>query len=194
MRRIHCGPLVLLAAVLGCADAGTSDGTLRYYLSADPVTLDPALSTDVQSGEMVAMLFDNLVQFDVDGRLVPGLATRWEVDSTGRVYTFHVRTGARFHDGRPVTARDVEASILRALAPGSTGRHWPLEPIQGAREYADGSAQGIAGLIVESDAEIAAGIQRDAPVQPRAGKHAVAALPCQADRGSDRRFDRGHQR
>src|SRR5688572_24623290 len=154
MRRIHCGPLVLLAAVLGCADAGTSDGTLRYYLSADPVTLDPALSTDVQSGEMVAMLFDNLVQFDVDGRLVPGLATRWEVDSTGRVYTFHVRTGARFHDGRPVTARDVEASILRALAPGSTGRHWPLEPILGAREYAGGTADGIRGLRVPDDTTV----------------------------------------
>ena len=126
MSRISCGSVLLLAVALGCADSGTSDGTLRYYLSADPVTLDPALSTDVQSGEMVTMLFDNLVRLDVDGRLVPGLATRWEVDSTARIYTDHLRTGAAFHDGRPVTARDVEASILRAMAPGSTGRHWPL--------------------------------------------------------------------
>jgi len=154
MRRLHCGPFLLLAAAIGCADSGTSEGTLRYYLSADPVTLDPALSTDVQSGEMVTMLFDNLVQLDVDGRLVPGLATRWEVDSTGHTYTFHLRTGAAFHDGRPVTARDVEASILRALAPGSTGRHWPLEPIRGAREYADGKARGIAGLRVPDDTTV----------------------------------------
>src|SRR5688572_20701476 len=154
MRRIHCGPLVLLAAVLGCADAGTSDANLRYYLTADPVTLDPALSTDVQSGEMVTMLYDNLVQFDVDGALQPGLATRWEVDSTGRTYTFHLRTGAAFHDGRPVTARDVEASILRAMAPGTTGRHWPLEPIRGAREYAAGSAKEIAGMLVPDDSTV----------------------------------------
>jgi ABC-type transport system substrate-binding protein len=151
MRRLHGALLLLLAA---CADAGTSDANLRYYLTADPVTLDPALSTDVQTGEMVAMLFDNLVQFDVDGRLQPGLATRWEVDSTGRTYTFHLRTGPAFHDGRPVTARDVEASILRAMAPGSTGRHWPLEPIRGAREYAAGSSGTIAGLRVPDDTTV----------------------------------------
>ena len=134
--------------------AGTSSGSLRYYLTADPVTLDPALSTDVQSGEVVAMIYDNLVQFDVDGRLAPGLAKTWESDSTGRVYTFHLRTGVTFHDGRPVTARDVEASILRALAPGSRGRDWPLEPIEGARAYAEGSAQGIAGMRVPDDTTI----------------------------------------
>jgi ABC-type transport system substrate-binding protein len=151
MRRFLPALLTLLAA---CADAGTSSGSLRYYLTADPVTLDPALSTDVQSGEVVAMIYDNLVQFDVDGRLAPGLAKTWESDSTGRVYTFHLRTGVTFHDGRPVTARDVEASILRALAPGSRGRDWPLEPIEGARAYAEGSAQGIAGMRVPDDTTI----------------------------------------
>ena len=151
MRRFLPALLTTLAA---CADAGTSSGSLRYYLTADPVTLDPALSTDVQSGEVVAMLYDNLVQFDVDGRLVPGLARTWESDSTGRVYAFHLRTGVTFHDGRPVTARDVEASILRALAPGSRGRDWPLEPIRGAREYAAGNAQGISGMQVPDDTTI----------------------------------------
>ena len=114
--------LLFILALGGCADAGRSAGALRYYLSADPVTLDPAMSTDVQSGEMVTMLFDNLTRYTVDGELEPGLATRWEVDSAGRTWTFHLRTDARFHDGRPVTARDVEASILRALAPGARGR------------------------------------------------------------------------
>ena len=151
MSRFVCLPLLLLAA---CADAGTNSDTLRYYLSADPVTLDPALSTDVQSGEVVAMVFDNLVQFDVDGELQPGLATRWETDSTGRIYTFHLRTDATFHDGRAVTARDVEASLLRALAPGSRGRHWPLEPIRGARQYAAGSAPSIDGLRVPDDTTV----------------------------------------
>ena len=115
MRRLLTALVPLLAA---CADAGTSSGNLRYYLTADPVTLDPALSTDVQSGEVVAMIYDNLVQFDVDGRLVPGLATRWESDSTGRVYTFHLRTGATFHTalGR---ATDATACPCRASAPAA---------------------------------------------------------------------------
>ena len=150
MRRLA----ILLVLVAACADAGRDSGTLRYYLTADPVTLDPSLSTDVQSGEMITMLFDNLVRFDVDAKLVPGVATRWEVDSTASVYTFHLRSGVTFHDGRPLTAKDVEASILRALAPGSRGRHWPLEPIQGAIDYAEGRADGISGLSVPDDSTV----------------------------------------
>src|SRR5574337_841060 len=160
MRRSLLPVLLLLAA---CAKAGTDRGTLRYYLSADPVTLDPALSTDVQSGEVIAMLFDNLVRFDVDGKLVPGLATRWEADSGGLRYTFHLRTGARFTDGRAVTARDVRASILRALAPGARGgRLWPLEPIHGARDYEAGRARDIAGIQVPDDSTI--GFTLDPPL------------------------------
>src|SRR5689334_23374088 len=122
--------LAFAAAGAGCGGGESGGGsTLQYYLSADPQTLDPALSTDVQSGEVVTTLFDNLVQFDVDGKLVPGLATRWEADSTGRVYTFHLRTDATFLGGRKVTAGDARASILRALEPGSKGgRQWPLLP------------------------------------------------------------------
>jgi peptide/nickel transport system substrate-binding protein len=109
----------------------------------------------VQSGEVVTLLFDNLVQFDTDGRLQPGLAARWESDRTGEVYTFHVRAGATFHDGRPIGARDVRASMLRALDPASkTGRQWPLFPIAGAREYAAGTARTVPGLAVPDDSTI----------------------------------------
>jgi oligopeptide transport system substrate-binding protein len=128
---------------------------LAYYLSADPASLDPALSSDVQSGEIIALLFDNLVQFDTEGRLVPGLATRWESDRTGTAYTFHLRAGVRFHDGRPLDARAVRASLLRALAPGSrAARQWPLLPISGAHEYAAGTARTVSGIAVPDDSTI----------------------------------------
>jgi len=128
---------------------------LSYFLTADPASLDPAASNDVQSGEMVALLFDNLVQFDVDGRLVPGLAARWEADPTGTVYTFHLRSNAKFHDGRPVSAPVVRASMLRALAPGSgAARVWPLMPIKGAREYAAGTAGSVPGMAVPDDSTV----------------------------------------
>src|SRR3954466_11146853 len=110
--------LALVTAACAVGDAPRGNG-LQYYLSADPASLDPALSNDVQSGEVVTLLFDNLVQFDADARLEPDLATRWEADSSGRIYTFHLRTGPRFHDGRPIRAGDVRASILRALDPAT---------------------------------------------------------------------------
>ncbi len=167
---------ILLVLVAACADAGRDSGTLSYYLTADPVTLDPALSTDVQSGEMITMLFDNLVRFDVEATLVPGVASRWEVDSTATVYTFHLRPGVTFHDGRPLTAKDVEASILRALAPGSRGRHWPLQPIQGALDYAEGRASGISGLEVPDDSTVIFTLREPLNIFPKFLAMPVAAI------------------
>jgi len=173
MKRLTPALLLLAAA---CADAGTSDTTLRYYLSADPVTLDPALSTDVQSGEIITMLFDNLVRFDEDGKLVAGVASRWEADSTGRIYTFHLRPAVTFPGGRRITARDVEASLARALAPGSKGRHWPLEPIAGAAEFAAGSAERIRGLEVVDDTTVRFTLTEPLNIFPKFLAMPVAAI------------------
>ena len=70
-------PLFPLLLLLGACRPGSAPANrLEYYLSADPASLDPARSTDVQSGEVVTLLFDNLVQLDPDGVLQAGLATR----------------------------------------------------------------------------------------------------------------------
>ena len=146
-------PLLLLVGACGPGPAPAS--RLEYYLSADPASLDPARSTDVQSGEVVTLLFDNLVQLDPDGVLRPGLASRWEGDSTGRRYTFHLRRGAAFQDGRTIDAVAVRASILRALAPATQAtRQWPLLPIRGAVEYAAGKSRTLAGIAVPDDSTI----------------------------------------
>src|SRR5918994_283826 len=145
MRRIL---LATLLALPSCADQG-GGATLNYYFTYDPRSLDPALSTDVPTGEVVSFLFDNLTQFDADAKLIPGLARDWETDPSGQRYTFHLRTGATFHDGRPIKATDVRASLLRALAPGVTGgRSWPLYPVRGARAYAAGETKTVDGISV----------------------------------------------
>lgn len=147
---IICG----LPPLAGCSDPGTS-AVLHYALSQDPRSLDPALSTDVPTGEMVTLVFDNLVQVQPDGSIGPGLARQWIVDSTGSVYTFHLRQGVEFHDGAPLTAATVRASLLRALAPGTSGgRGWPLYPIRGARAYAAGEQQEVAGIEIRNDSTL----------------------------------------
>jgi ABC-type transport system substrate-binding protein len=173
-RFLSSGLLLLAACAVGDAPRGSA---LQYFLSADPASLDPALSSDVQSGEMIAVLFDNLVQFDVDARLQPGLATRWETDTTGTVYTFHLRTGPTFHDGRPITARSVRASMLRALDPASrAARQWPLFPIAGAREYAAGKAQRVRGIAVPDDSTIVFTLTEPLNVFPKLLAMPVAAV------------------
>jgi ABC-type transport system substrate-binding protein len=176
LRRSQLPCLLVLAAACAVGERPRGSG-LQYYESADPASLDPALSNDVQSGEVMTLLFDNLVQFDPDAQLRPGLATRWEADATGAVYTFHLRTGARFHDGRPIVARDVRASILRALDPAlRAGRQWPLFPIKGAREYAAGKARSVEGIAVPDDSTVVFTLTEPLNIFPKFLAMPVAAL------------------
>src|SRR5213596_608793 len=111
MRALLGLALVGLTAATACGGkrAGAGGRGLTYYESYDPRSLDPALSTDVPTGEMVTLAFDGLTQFDADGRLLPALADRWTAgqDGSGSRYVFHLRpgetrTGCRSHPVPPV--------------------------------------------------------------------------------------------
>jgi ABC-type transport system substrate-binding protein len=148
---LHRLPFLALLGLLACASPD-DPRTLNYYFYYDPRSLDPALSTDVPTGEVIALLFDNVTQFDAEGHLQPGLARSWDNDAQGLTYTFHIRTGVRFHDGRPLTARSVRDSYLRALDPAiKGGRAWPLYPIQGARAHANGDTTAHVGIAAPDD-------------------------------------------
>ena len=145
-----------LVATIACGRTAPGRAGLVYYESYDPRSLDPALSTDVPTGEMVTLAFDGLTQFDPDGRLEPALADRWTASPDGRRYVFHLRAGVKFHNGTPLTAAAVRASFLRVLAPGTRGgRPWPLYPIAGAEEYAAGRAAGVRGMTLRDDSGLA---------------------------------------
>lgn len=174
MRRLLVG-LLLLSACGG--DVGGGATTLNYFFSYDPRSLDPALSTDVPTGELASLLFDNLTQFDPDGRVVPGLARTWESDSSGRIYTFHLRKGAAFHDGRPIGAREVRASFERALAPSNTGgRSWPLQPIKGARAFAAGEAKAVEGIQTPDDSTVVLTLEEPLNLFPKLLAMPVTAI------------------
>lgn len=151
MRRYALLLLVLLGPQCRAPDNRT---TLTWYFSFDPRSLDPAFSSDVPSGIVAALLFDNVTQFDPAGRLQPGLARRWETDRAGLTYTFHLRPGVRYHDGRALVAADVRASWLRALSPTTKGgRAWPLLPIRGGRAYAAGTDT-VVGIAAPNDSTV----------------------------------------
>src|SRR5207237_9721794 len=87
MRALRVTTLACLVVPAACGggDAGSARqpgshrSSLVYYETYDPRSLDPALSTDVPTGEMVALAYDGLTQFDPDGKLLPALADRWPV-------------------------------------------------------------------------------------------------------------------
>ena len=143
--------------------AHPSGNELRLY-SEQPETLDPAIAQDVTSHRFVALIFSGLVALDSNLEVVPDLAESWEVDDSGTVYTFHLRTNARFHNGRAVTAKDVRYSLERACDPkrGSVKRAQSyLDDIVGVMERTKGQADSIAGVKVLDDYTIQ--ITIDAP-------------------------------
>lgn len=164
--------LCLVGLLVACNGGGSGgDGRKRglvYYETYDPRSLDPALSTDVPTGEMVTLLFDGLTQLDPDGRLLPGLADRWTAERKGQRYVFHVRPGVKFHDGRPLAAADVKRSFLRVLDPATRGgRVWPLLPIAGADDYAAGRAADVRGIELLGDTAIALTLTEPLAVFPK---------------------------
>ena len=181
--------LFLCSLLLACGgDTGGGRGTgLVYYETYDPRSLDPALSTDVPTGEMVTLLFDGLTQFDPDGRLLPGLADRWRAERSGQRYVFHLRPGVKFHDGRRLVAADVKRSFLRVLDPATRGgRVWPLLPIGGAADYAAGRTTDVRGIELLGDTGVAFTLTEPLAVFPKFLAMPVAAVvptPVPADFG-----------
>lgn len=126
-------------ALGGCGRAGGSapDGSLRAAFGQPVTDLDPYnAGTAVDEASLIVkrLVFDTLVRHE-DGRLVPGLATSWKrTDDT--TWVFDLRPGVRFHDGSPLTARDVVACVERTKAVKSAqSALWA--PVRSARADGD---------------------------------------------------------
>jgi peptide/nickel transport system substrate-binding protein/oligopeptide transport system substrate-binding protein len=122
-------------------------GTLLFADDEDVRTLDPAIGYDVVSWCAEHLLFDQLLAYDDDLKLGPGLAESYEISPDGTVYTFHLRKGVRFHNGREMTSADVRYSIERLFSPdvASPGASF-LGGIVGAEEFEAQKSPQIAGL------------------------------------------------
>ena len=84
-------------------------GTLTIAMRGDIQSTHPYLSYDIVGISYRYNVFDALVEWDLDGKIVPALAESWKVD--GKNITFTMRKGVKFHNGDPVTAADVKFSI-----------------------------------------------------------------------------------
>lgn len=106
-------------------------GIFRRALQAEPTSLDPARATGEVEGLVVANLFSNLVRIADDGSVIADLAETWTVSPDARTYLFRLRPGVRFHDGRPLEAKDVAYSFRRLVDTAEASpRAWVLEDVE----------------------------------------------------------------
>lgn len=98
---------VLLAGCSSTYPSSSEPGALNFLIEFSPTSLDPRIGTDAQSEHLHGLIFDSLIAHDAQMNTIPDLAERWE-NPDPLTYTFHLRRGVKFHDGRPCTSADVK--------------------------------------------------------------------------------------
>jgi ABC-type transport system substrate-binding protein len=146
---------LLLAAACSPGQGHAAGGRLRScrlkaVIVPRPVSLLPYEGIHFADGQLTDAIFSNLVYADHRGRLAPELAHSWEASADHRVYTFHLRRGVRFHDGRPFTAADVVFTLENLMAK-TRGRYVEMQCIEGSAGFLAGAAQRVSGLRILDD-------------------------------------------
>jgi oligopeptide transport system substrate-binding protein len=128
-------------------------GTALTLPGAEPPTLDPALAGDSSSVEYIVELFSGLVTLNDKLEPAPDLAQKWEISPDGKTYTFTLRQGVKFHNGKDLKAGDFKYSLERACNPKteSTVADTYLGDIVGAADVLSGKATAISGVQVVDD-------------------------------------------
>ncbi len=126
---------------------GVSRQTSLFLSWGEILTLDPALFEGSPAG-IVGAIFSGLVRIDKDLKVVPDIAEKWDVSDNGKTYTFYLREGVKFHDGKPVTAHDFKHSWERACDPETESEKARLflGDIVGAKEMLAGEATELRGV------------------------------------------------
>ena len=100
--------LFLALAISSCSRTVTTEpGVVNFLIESMPTNLDPRIGTDAVSQRMDSLLFSSLVELDAQRIPRGDLAERWETPDPV-TYVFHLRSGVKFHDGRPLTSADVK--------------------------------------------------------------------------------------
>ncbi|RUW17370.1 ABC transporter substrate-binding protein, partial [Mesorhizobium sp. M1A.F.Ca.IN.020.06.1.1] len=146
-----------LALMLGMASARADDavdpnakqgGAITITYKDDVATLDPAIGYDWQNWSMIKSLFDGLMDYEPGTtKLKPDLAESYEISPDGKTFTFKLRHGVKFHNGREMTADDVKYSLDRVTNPKtqSPGAGF-FGSIKGYDEVAAGKANSLSGV------------------------------------------------
>jgi peptide/nickel transport system substrate-binding protein len=115
LRRVAL-PLAALCVLIAASTAGGASraGTLIFAGAGEPAYLDPALVSDGESFRVTEQIFEGLVKLRPGTtKIVPALATSWKLSGKGRVWTFNLRKGVRFHDNTPWNAAAACANFNR---------------------------------------------------------------------------------
>jgi oligopeptide transport system substrate-binding protein len=161
--------IMALAIILvpGCTGRGQRPvaGTLRFNISTEPPTLDWTIATDQASQRVIVNIMAGLTRFDGRLRPVPDLAAGWDVLDHGRRYVFHLRPGARWTDGKPVTADQFVYAWRRLVAPDTAAEYaYFIYMVKNAEAINSGKEKDVARLGVRAPDALTLEVELTRPV------------------------------
>jgi peptide/nickel transport system substrate-binding protein len=123
--------IAILASVLTLASGASppdaqpkSGGTLVLTYQPEPSSLSTIATTAVPTALVASKIFESLLTYEWGMKAQPSLAESWKVSPDGLTWTFNLRKGVRFHDGKPFTSADVKFSVEKVVRPfHSRGRN-----------------------------------------------------------------------
>ncbi|MBQ6059125.1 MAG: peptide ABC transporter substrate-binding protein [Clostridia bacterium] len=145
--------VMLFGVLAGCNKKTEDDGAqepaekqLAVQVGPDPETIDPALNSAVDGGNMLLHLYECLLTVDQAGELAPGAAETWETSEDGLTWTFHLRDGLKWSDGSDLTAEDFVYSWKRVVDPATAAPYAEtvLQNVKGFEAAAAGDVDALA--------------------------------------------------
>src|SRR5688500_2783266 len=107
---------------ISCSQPPPEPGVITIAIPVSPNNLDPRFGTDENSARAHQLLFNDLLRWDEQNRLAPGLAASWETEDY-QTYRIRLRDGVKFHDGRELTSEDVVFTFKTMLDPAFASPH-----------------------------------------------------------------------
>jgi peptide/nickel transport system substrate-binding protein len=153
LKGVALGALIAGAGMTPAQQAMAGEGNIIVTYKDDVSTLDPAIGYDWQNWSMIKSLFDGLMDYEPGTTtLMPDLATGYTVSDDGLTYSFTLRKGVKFHNGREFKASDVKYSLERVVNPKtqSPGAGF-FETIKGFAEASAGETESLSGVEIVDD-------------------------------------------
>lgn len=131
--------LIIATIFISCGDSSNNNKVITINAGPQPQTIDPSLNTALDACYYVMHAFEGLTTKDREGNIVGGVAESWEEFEDGARYIFHLRTNAKWSDGKPVLAEDFVYTWRRVVDPLVGSQYsFQHEPVKNAKDITAG--------------------------------------------------------
>jgi ABC-type transport system substrate-binding protein len=151
-------------------------GVIQVPVVSEIQSLDPSLTYFVWQSEIIPTIYETLTRQTEAAQTIPWLAGDFQAEDGGKQFHFRLRDNVRFHDGRPLTARDVRYSFERLLSNKASQKQTILLPIRGACAITEGVKNDLEGFRIHSADKFTLDLEEPIPFYPTFLTYGSAAI------------------